>query len=285
MTGFGAAEGAVGGRRARIEIRTVNHRWFHFSARLPTDLAPLEGELREAMRRAFDRGHVTVSVRWVEDPSTATVAIDWARAEAAVGALREVRDRFHLAGEVSLEVAARYLDLSVTRGEVMPVTWDDLKAPLEEAVTDCRAARQREGGALTGELQGRLADLERSADRVAEAAPVRLQKELARLRDNVKALLDGKGPDEARVAQEVAILADRLDITEELVRFRVHLAAASRALESGGPVGKQLGFLTQELGREANTMGSKANDAGIAHEVVEMKSTLEKFREQVENLE
>jgi uncharacterized protein (TIGR00255 family) len=145
--------------------------------------------------------------------------------------------------------------------------------------------RAREGDALAAELRHRLNLLEQAGHRVAGRAPERLIRERDRLRGAVAELLDGRAVDEARLAQELAFHADRLDITEELVRFRAHLAAGRAALASDKPAGKQLGFLAQELGREVNTMGAKANDAEIAHEIIAMKGELEKFREQLENLE
>jgi uncharacterized protein (TIGR00255 family) len=138
---------------------------------------------------------------------------------------------------------------------------------------------------MATELRHRLDLLEQAAGRIALRAPERLVRERDRLRAAVAELLEGRTVDEARLAQEIAFQADRLDITEELVRFRAHVAAAREALAADRPVGKQLGFLAQELGREVNTMGSKANDAEIAHEVIGMKGELEKFREQLENLE
>jgi uncharacterized protein (TIGR00255 family) len=145
--------------------------------------------------------------------------------------------------------------------------------------------RAREGEALAAELRRRLDLLERAAGEIDTRAPERLTRERTRLRAAVAELLDGRAVDEDRLAQELAFLADKLDITEELVRFRAHVAAAREALTSDKPVGKQLGFLAQELGREVNTMGSKAGDAEIAQLVIAMKGDLEKFREQLENLE
>jgi uncharacterized protein (TIGR00255 family) len=152
-------------------------------------------------------------------------------------------------------------------------------------VTECKTMRKREGGVLAGELLHRLAQLESAAGIVAERAPARLLKERDRLRANVTQLMEGRAPDEQRLAQEVAFLADKLDITEELVRFAAHIAACRQSLGSDAPTGKQLGFLAQELGREVNTMGSKGNDAEILQQVILMKGELEKFREQLENLE
>jgi uncharacterized protein (TIGR00255 family) len=145
--------------------------------------------------------------------------------------------------------------------------------------------RKREGGALGAELSHRLDLLEQASRRVTELAPARIGRERERLRGAVAALLDGRAVDDARLAQELAVLADKLDITEELVRFTAHLAACRAALAGDAPIGKQLGFLAQELGREINTMGSKANDADIAQQVILMKGEMEKFREQLENLE
>jgi uncharacterized protein (TIGR00255 family) len=145
--------------------------------------------------------------------------------------------------------------------------------------------RRREGEVLARELGHRLDLLEAGGKVVAERAPERLVRERDRLRASVRELLDGRAVDEQRLAQEIAFIADKLDITEELVRFRAHVAAAREALAADRPAGKQLGFLAQELGREVNTMGAKANDPGIAQQVIAMKGELEKFREQLENLE
>jgi uncharacterized protein (TIGR00255 family) len=175
--------------------------------------------------------------------------------------------------------------LSAGAGETAEVSWSELEPIVAQAAAECRAMRRREGEALAADLRQRLELLEASAQRIAARAPERLVRERDRLRAAVAELLDGRPADEARLAQELAFQADRLDITEELVRFRAHVAAAREALGAERPAGKQLGFLAQELGREINTMGAKANDAEIAHEVIAMKGELEKLREQLENLE
>ncbi len=287
MTGFGAAEGPVAGGRLRIEIRTVNHRFFNFAPKLPGDLAAFEGELRERLRRDLERGHVAVHARWVESPVTdEALRVDVARARLVANRLRELRDTLGLSGEVTLELVARQPAVLTSEGAERPdLTWDEVEPIVAAAAADCRAMRRREGEVLTGELLHRLNLLESGGEAVARAAPERLIRERDRLRASVTELLDGRPLDDARLAQEIALLADRLDITEELVRFRAHVAAARAALASDKPVGKQLGFLAQELGREVNTMGSKANDPAIAQQVIGMKGELEKVREQLENLE
>ncbi|MGH7507921.1 MAG: YicC/YloC family endoribonuclease [Gemmatimonadales bacterium] len=287
MTGFGAAEGPVGGRRLRIEIRAVNHRYFNLSAKLPGDLTALEGELRERLRRDFDRGHLSVQARWTESPgSDSGFAVDLDRARTVAARLREMQSALGLGGEVTVELVARQPDvLSSGPNGSGDVSWSEVEPVLASAAAQCRAMRAREGEALTAELTHRLELLERLAHGISARAPERLLKERDRLRAAVAELLDGRTADEARLAQELAFLADKLDITEELVRFRAHVAAARQALGADRPVGKQLGFLAQELGREVNTMGSKAGDAEVAQLVIAMKGELEKFREQLENLE
>jgi uncharacterized protein (TIGR00255 family) len=287
MTGFGAAEGAVAGRRLRVEIRTVNHRYFNLSAKLPGDLALFEGELRERLRRDFDRGHITVQARWTESADGEigfTVDLEHARLVAA--RLRELQAVLGLGGEVTVELVARQPDV-LTSGQngAGDAAWTEVEPVVGQAAVECRVMRAREGEALTAELRHRLELLEGSAEGIARRAPERLIRERARLKAAVTELLDGRSVDEDRLAQELAFLADKLDITEEIVRFRAHIAAARDALAAAKPVGKQLGFLAQELGREVNTMGAKAGDAEIAQLVIAMKGELEKFREQLENLE
>lgn len=287
MTGFGAAEGPVAGGRLRLEIRTVNHRYFNLTTRLPSELAGLEGELRERLRRDFDRGHLTVQGRWVEHPPRIEeLRVDLERARALVARLRELQTALSLPGEISLDLVARQPEVFGTDGtEPAEVSWTEVEPVVAQAAAECRTMRRKEGDVLAGELRHRLDLLEEGARMVAVRAPERMVRERDRLRASVRDLLDGRAVDEQRLAQELAFLADKLDITEELVRFRAHLAAAREALAADRPAGKQLGFLAQELGREVNTMGAKANDPEITHRVIAMKGELEKFREQIENLE
>lgn len=287
MTGFGAAEGPVAGRRLRVEIRTVNHRYFNLSAKLPGDLSSLEGEVRERLRREFDRGHITVHGRWAEsldaDPE---FTIDLERARLVTTRLREMQSVLGLGGEVTVELVARQPEvLTYGANDASEIPWSDVEPVIARAAEECRTMRDREGQALTAELRHRLDLLERAAQEIATRAPERLVRERDRLRAAIAQLLDGRSVDEERLAQELAFLADKLDITEEMVRFKAHVAAVRGAMETDQPIGKRLGFLAQELGREVNTMGSKAGDAEIAQLVIAMKGELEKFREQLENLE
>ncbi len=286
MTGFGAAEAVVRGRRLRIEIRTVNHRYYNPQLKVPFELAGAEGDLRERLRQLLERGHVAVSARWLEPPQAdGTLTVDLARAKQILAALKHLKKQLRLRGDPDLAFVARQPDVLTLRSDGEAVTWSEIQGVVEQAAQAVLAMRGREGRALAVELRARLDALEAGAEIVERRAPERLAAEHARLKKAVAELAAGVQIDEQRLALEVALLADRVDITEELVRLRTHLAACRGALAGDGAVGKQLGFLAQEVLREVNTIGSKANDAAIAQAVIAMKGELEKFREQLENLE
>src|SRR5437899_8922165 len=290
MTGFGSAEDRVLRGRLRIEIRTVNHRYFNPQLKLPADLAGVESELRERLRQLLERGHVAVTARWVESPGPEReVTIDLSRARQVLAAAQQLKKKLKLKGTVDLAFVARHPDvMTATNGgsvQEQAVQWADVKPIVERAARDVVAMREREGEALAAELTMRLGALEAGARVIEAQAPARLKAEHERLKHAVAELTAGANVDEQRLALEIALLADRVDITEELVRFRAHSAAARTTLGSDQAVGKQLGFLAQELLREVNTMGSKANDARITQTVIAMKGELEKLREQLENLE
>lgn len=288
MTGFGSADGPVANGVLQVEIRTVNHRYFNLSTRLPNDLAALEADLRERLRKEFERGHVSVSARWLRQdrPAGGTLQLDPEGARAAMARLRELQTAVGLTGEITLELVARQPEVFIAAEEgSSPYEWEMLEPVVAAAAMEARAMRSREGEVLGAELRHRLDLIEKLAAVVSSRAPARVQAERDRLRTAVTELLEGRALDDQRLMQELAFLADKLDITEELVRLAAHVAAARAALAGSKPVGKQLGFLAQELGREINTIGSKANDAEIAQCVIEMKGELERFREQLENLE
>ncbi len=287
MTGFGQAEGTVGTSRVLVEVRTVNHRFFSPSIKLPGAYGHWETDVREAMRLKIGRGHVTLTAR-SERLATQAIAIDGERFAAVVAQLRELHDRHGLSGGVDLATVLRMPDvMAAPREEEDTGTVADLIAIVERALDHLGRARTEEGARLATVLLERLNMVDGALQRIALRAPERLLAQRDRLRAAVRELADGLAVDEARVAQEIAILADRLDVSEELDRFRSHITAFHSVLADAGgePLGKRLGFLLQEMLREANTTGSKAADAAILHEVVGVKEELERIREQVENLE
>lgn len=285
MTGFGAADGVVGGSRVSVELRTVNHRFFSPSIKLPGELSRWEPDVREALRRRIARGHITVSARTERTGVAGT--IDEARFAGYVAMLRELRDRHALDGPIDVATVLRMPDVLSAGGDESLGTAAELTAIVDAAIESLTKSRSEEGKRLASYLLERVAVIEAALSRIAVRAPERILEQRDRLRESVRVLTDGVAVDEVRIAQEIAILADKLDVQEELQRFASHIVAFRSALESGGgePVGKRLGFLLQEMLREANTTGSKANDAAMLHDVVSIKEELERIREQVENLE
>ncbi|HEX6051759.1 MAG TPA: YicC/YloC family endoribonuclease [Gemmatimonadaceae bacterium] len=285
MTGFGAAEGAVGGTRVSVELRTVNHRFFSPSIKLPSELSRWEPEVREALRRRIARGHVTVSAR--TERTTVAGTIDESRFAGYVALLRELRERHSLDGPIDVATVLRMPDVISSAGDEAAGTAAELTAVVDAAIDSLTKSRSEEGKRLAAYLLERLAIVEAALSRIAVRAPERVIAQRDRLRESVRTLTEGTAIDEVRVAQEIAILSDKLDVQEEIQRFASHITAFRSALDakSGEPVGKRLGFLLQEMLREANTTGSKANDAAMLHDVVSIKEELERIREQVENLE
>lgn len=287
MTGFGVAEGPVAGGRLHMEIRTVNHRHFNAQVKVPGNLKELEVPVREHLRSVIDRGHVTLVGRWMEEPRRESeVRLNLDRARDMVRAFEQLKSALGLPGEIDAAFIARQPEvLVVSAAEEPTASWPEMRGVLDTVLEAVLAARSREGDALAKELARRLGAITVQLDTVEERAPKRLAAERDRLARTVAELLDGRRLDEARLAQEIALLAEKLDITEEIVRLRAHLELAASVIVHDAPVGKQLGFLAQEMLREINTIGSKANDVPIAHAVIAMKGELEKFREQVENVE
>jgi uncharacterized protein (TIGR00255 family) len=288
MTGFGAAEGVVGSARISVELRTVNHRFFNPNLKLPSALSRWESEVREALRQRIARGHVTVSAR-MERAAAAGSAIDEARfAEYAVQ-LKALRDANKLGGDVDVATVLRLPEVirAGVEDEVPDDGADALVAIVLEAVSALTQMREREGARLAAVILERLSLVSAAVERIAARAPERVIAQRDRLLENVAKLANGVALDEQRMAQEVAMLADRLDVGEEIDRFRTHIAAFQETLRDGAgeAVGKRLGFLLQEMLREANTCGSKANDAEIQKDVIGIKEELERIREQVENIE
>jgi uncharacterized protein (TIGR00255 family) len=286
MTGFGAADGMIGDARATVEIRTVNHRFFSPNLKLPGAFGRWEGEIRELLRQKIARGHVTLTAR-IDRDSTAPI-IDETRLAQYLTALKALQKKHKLAGELDLSTLLRLPDvIAAPSDEVDPGDGEALVRLVGKAVDNLTAMRKTEGAQLSGFLLERVGVIESRLARTEKRAPVRLKEQHDRIKRTVAELVGGAGADPQRIAQEIAILADKLDIAEELDRFRSHLSTFRDTTRSktNDPVGKRLGFILQEMLREANTIGSKANDAPILEDVIAIKEELERIREQVENLE
>jgi uncharacterized protein (TIGR00255 family) len=290
MTGYGEAERTTAAGTLQVEVRSVNHRHFNANLRLPNALQKWEADLREWLRAHVSRGHVNCSVR-LELPAGTPLGlkVDPERVQTYLALFRELGERFGIGGQPDLALLTRYSDVFV-RDEGEPASEiepDDLRAAVEDAARANVRMREEEGRRLQDDLEGRLDAIDAALERIERLAPERLTAERDRLRETVRELAGGVAVDEQRLAQEIAYLAERLDINEELVRFRSHNALFRDLLaaDAAEPVGKRLSFLVQEMHREANTIGSKASHAGIAHQVVGIKEEVERLREQVENVE
>ncbi len=287
MTGFGAATGRVGTQRITVELRTVNHRFFNPHVKLPSSLTRWEAEVREQLRRSIARGNVTLTAR-TEREAAASLSIDEERFASYVAQLRDLQQRHGLSEELGAGTLLRLPDvISSSAQDETPESPDELTEVVRGAVEALTRMREAEGERLGTVLEDRVSAVEETLTLIAARAPVRLLEERERLRQSVRELADGVDVDPARLAQEIAFLADRLDVAEEIDRFRAHIEAFRAALRtpSHEPVGKRLGFLLQEMLREANTTGSKARDAEMMHHVVAVKEELERIAEQVENVE
>jgi uncharacterized protein (TIGR00255 family) len=285
MTGFGRGSLSVGERRIAVEIRSVNHRGFDAKVRARDLDAAGELAILGAVRAQVARGSVVVNVR---EEAASAGAIDVARVRAVHAALESLRQELRLPGAVDLATVAAFLSGGVGVGEGVALGWDQLRPAVEQALSGLAEMRTREGAALAADLRQRAATLIAIVDRTAAAAadlPARAEQRLA---DRLAQLGTRAGVEPARLAQEVALIADRLDVSEEIVRLRTHLAQLERLLgaaDGDEPAGRRIEFLLQEVGRELNTIASKAQDAQVAGLIIDGKAELEKIREQAQNIE
>lgn len=289
MTGYGRGE-ATGEEAAFIvEMRSVNNRYLDIQVKTPRSLGMLESRIKKTVQTFFSRGRLDIFVnRSRGDAMPVRLAVDYPLAEQYLGILRELKSRFSLAGDISLASLQSLPDV-IGREEVAEDPeriWLLLAPALEQAAAGLRAMREDEGRILAADMRKRLDAIETMAASVRARVPVTIEQAHTRLTEAV-ARIAKEQPDPARMAQEIAILADKTDITEELTRLGSHRTQFRRMLDAsdGEPVGRKLDFLVQEMGREVNTIASKALDAEISMTVVNMKAELEKIREQAQNIE
>ena len=288
MTGYGRGQQLLHGRSITVEIRSVNHRYFEFSCRTPRGCAFLEDRLKRTLQQVISRGKVEVSLtlQTVESRGGA-VAVDHALAGQYLTALRALAAEYGLTDDLTLSTVASLPDLfTVCRGEEDEEELAaDVLSVLQEALDRFVAMREAEGERLRADVLSRLFTLEEHLAFVEERSPQTVAEYRARLTAKLNELLGGAVADEARILTEAAIVADRLAVDEETVRLHSHIAQLRGILDCAEPVGRKLDFLVQEMNRETNTIGSKCSDTAIAGHVVEMKSEIEKIREQIQNIE
>ncbi|MFH1807725.1 MAG: YicC/YloC family endoribonuclease [Pseudomonadota bacterium] len=292
MTGYGLGTGSSEGIVLAVELRAVNHRYLELRVHLPPPLLAHEARVTSQLQQALRRGRIDAFVR-VDSSSRALTRVraDLDLAKQYLGALRQICDTLHLPGAIDVMPLAGLRDVLVGDEPASDddTTWGALQQALAGALTELNSARQAEGARLVEDLQSRLDTLRSLSERVTAQLPEIVQNVRTRLDTRVRELLVAAGHgatlDETRLLTEVALLAERSDATEELVRLRAHLDAMAALLAGDGQVGRKADFLCQELLREINTLGSKVSDLGVTTLVVELKTELERVREQIQNLE
>ncbi len=288
MTGFGQAKSGKASAKWRVEIRSWNHRFFEFSINAPLFLNDIEPKVRGVLREHIRRGKVVMSLSQSGgsngEPSR---VIDDKKIEAYIRAVRNVKRKYGLKGELDINsiLSIPEIFLSKKREVVPDSVWSELKPVVEQAAKALAASRLKEGMALHRDMSKRIAMIRKSAGVIEKVSLEIPEKRYERLRDFVAKLLEGRDVAKDKIEREIAVYVERSDITEELVRIENHLVLFEKAMKEGGEAGKKLDFLAQELHREVNTIASKSQNSDISAEVIQLKSEIEKIREQVQNIE
>jgi uncharacterized protein (TIGR00255 family) len=292
MTGYGRGEVMMNGLRLTAEVRSVNHRFCEISVRLPRALSAFEGEARKVLTEKLSRGKITLAVMWGGEGErqaepTATLRFDPNAADRYMELLGQLKSKYKLAGDIDLKSFVSLPNIFLWEepasdgGHYLSM----LRDVVARASDDIIKMKELEGEALRRDLETRVDSIRDRVARIRERAPERIRDARTRLRERVNLLLEEGELPEERVAQEVAILSDRLDCTEECVRLEAHCGHFRKLLDEESTPGRKLNFLLQEMNREVNTIGSKSSDVPIVEQVVEVKEELERIREQVQNIE
>ena len=288
MTGYGRAEALIGGRNILVEIRSVNHRYFEFSSRVPRAYGYLESRLKGFLQGKLSRGKVdvNVSIQTIEG-TNANVQVNAELAKSYVDALRSLSEPLSLQDDLSLASICRFSDIFTVSRETEDedAIWADVLSVAEEAADRFVQMREVEGTKMREDVEGRLDFILSAVEKIEERSPKTVEEYRTRLYNKISEVLQNAQVDETRILTEAAIYAEKIAVAEETVRLRSHVAQFRSIMEQEGAVGRKLDFLIQEFNRETNTIGSKAQDIEIARIVVDVKSEIEKIREQIQNIE
>ena len=288
MTGYGRQEDIAGGRGIIVEIKSVNHRYFELSSRITRGYGFLEERLKPYLQERISRGKVDVyvSIETLEDTDV-QVLVNHSLAAGYVNALRELAEKYNLPDDVTASSLARYSDIFTIHKapEDEDAVWEAVRPAAEKAVDSLLAMREAEGARMKQDVLSRAEKIIELVGKIEERSPQTVEEYRSKLQQRLEEMLAGAVTDEQRILTETAIFADKVAVAEETVRLRSHFDQLRTMLESEGPVGRKLDFLVQEMNREANTIGSKANDVDMARIVVDIKSEIEKIREQIQNIE
>ena len=288
MTGYGRAEQERSGRDITVEIKSVNSRYFEYTSRMPRSFAFLDDKLKKLVNATISRGKTELALTVVNvGAPEASISVNLDLAKGYLDAIGEMSSALGVENDVTAGTLTRFSDIFTTRKAETDEEqlWADVKAVAEAAVENFVAMRAAEGEKLRADILSRLVYLEQAVGEIEQTSAERVQKYTEKLYAKLKALLEDTNIDEARILTEAAIFADKTAVDEETVRRRSHIRQYRDILEMNEPVGRKLDFLTQELNRETNTIGSKAQELAITRMVVDMKAEIEKIREQIQNIE
>lgn len=289
MTGFGQGESSSNGYTVSVEIRSVNNRFLDLSLKMAPGLRQLENSMRDLIQRNVDRGKLTAQINLVRHSSdTEPPKVDTEAARARLAQLSQLRELAGIDEPIRMDHLLSFQELFTTSeddAETLALLQDLCSKAVTLALKQLNSMRIQEGNYLTQDISKRIDQLESLLKGIKEQATSRVPEARDKMHERVKALLGDENFDKSRLELEIAILADRLDISEEIVRMGGHIQFFREALAAPQSMGRRLNFLSQEMNREVNTIGSKCNHAGIAHNVVELKEILEQIREQIQNIE
>lgn len=288
MTGYGRSQQTIDGLNIQVELKSVNHRYFEYGSRIPRAYNFLDDKLKSFLQTRVSRGKVDVTV-YIEaaGDATAEVTVDHTVAKATLAALYELRDTYGLKDDISTMALARMPDVLKTRPVEMDeeAVWNAVKTVLEEATDRFVAMREAEGEKLKADVLSRADFILEKVAVVEERNPQTVKEHMEKVEKRMRELLETATVDEGRLLTEAALFADKIAVAEETVRLRSHIDQLHKLMDSKEAVGRKLDFLVQEMNRESNTIGSKAQDLELARVVVDIKAELEKIREQIQNIE
>ena len=288
MTGYGRAQGEVGGREILVEIKSVNHRYFEIASRVPRGYGFLEEKIKTYLQSRLARGKIDVYVALeAEEDSEAEVQVNHPLALGYINALKELAERYELRNDITVPMLSRFPDILTVRKkpEDEEAVWAAVKVKLDEALEGFLAMREREGARLRDDILSRCETILLLVGEIEKRSPETVNEYRQRLENKVRELLQSTNIDDQRILTETAIFADKIAVAEETVRLRSHISQLHTMLDGKEAIGRKLDFLVQEMNREANTIGSKATDSKIAYMVVDIKAEIEKIREQIQNIE
>jgi len=288
MTGFGRGENECNGRRYAVEVKTVNHRFLDVNIKMPKVISKFDSSIRSLVKEYLERGKVDIYVTFFDSSfETACVRYNKGIAMEYMKYLKEMSTDFGIDNDIRISTLARFPEVFTTEEEELDedVIWSEFEPVLRKALSETRISREREGENLRKDLLSKLEDMKGAVKVIEDRAPEIIENYRSRLMDKVRDMLGDADIDENRIVAEVTIFADKICVDEEMTRLKSHIDTMGSDLKKGGAIGRRLDFIAQEMNREANTTLSKANDLLTSDTAIDLKTDIEKIREQIQNIE